>query len=228
MAAETVNALGHRLEGMRVELSSARAGTFIGDSYNDTPQSAQRASAIAIDLAEVGGRLAGARLQLASVEADLEEAHKQLQQRSKAVLALPHKGRVWEMMSKPGEFVSAGQDLMRVVDCNSTLVTASVSEATFQKLAVGQPATFALRDGGYIINGTVVALNGLASVQSSTAIPFSALQKEPYNVTLRFPGLAVNSNCSVGHSGLVTFDTSARATMGAPTQGTTTASVGAK
>jgi hypothetical protein len=91
------------------------------------------------------------------------------------------------------------------------MVTASVSETAYQKLRIGQSATFRPRDGGKALSGRIVGLNGLAAVSSNSAIQQSVLAREPYHVTLNFPGLAVGGDCQVGRSGLVEFNTSSLA-----------------
>jgi biotin carboxyl carrier protein len=108
---DAVNGLMERRQGMLVELEAARSGTFIGDSYNDTPQSAQRSLDIALELADVEARLAGARKQLANGDADFSEETKRHEELTKAALRSSVKGRIWEVMTSPGEHVIAGQEL---------------------------------------------------------------------------------------------------------------------
>jgi multidrug resistance efflux pump len=195
---------------MLVELSSAKAGTFIGDSYNDTPQSAQRKMEVELELADVRARLDGSNAELASIESDLADEEARQQKLSKAVVRSPVNGRIWELLTAPGEHVNAGQDLMKVLDCGSAIVTASVSETVFQRLSIGQRATFRRRDDGAELQGWVVGLNGLAAVTSNSAIQQGALTREPYHVTLKFPELARTADCQIGRTGLVQFDTAAR------------------
>ncbi len=200
-----------RRKGMLVELNAAKRGTFVGDSYNDTPQSAQRKMEISLELSDVQARLVGSRAELKSIETELAKEEERHDELSKADIRSTVNGRVWEMLTAPGEHVNAGQDLVKLLDCGSAIVTASVSETAYQRLAVGQTATFRPRDGGAELTGTVVSLNGLAAVASNSAIQQNALSREPYHVTLRFPDLAKNAECRVGRSGLVEFDTASTA-----------------
>lgn len=200
-----------RRKGMLVELNSAKKGTFVGDSYNDTPQSAQRKMEVSLELSDVQARLVGSRAELATVETELTKEEDRHNELSKADIRSTVNGRIWEMLTAPGEHVNAGQDLVKLLDCGSAIVTAGVSETAYQRLAVGQTATFRPRDGGPELAGTVVSLNGLAAVASNSAIQQNALSREPYHVTLRFPDLAKNSDCRIGRSGLVEFDTASAA-----------------
>ncbi len=207
VAEQAVRAQNERKKGMLVELNAAKKGMFIGDSYNDTPQSAQRKMEVSIELSDVDARLAGSRAQLASLDDAIAKEKTRQSEISRADIQSTVNGRVWEMLTAPGEHVNAGQDLMKVLDCGSAIVTASVSETAYERLAVGQSATFTPRDGGPELKGTVVGLNGLGAVESNTAIQQSALSREPYHVSVKFPELSKTFDCRVGRSGLVEFDT---------------------
>jgi len=207
VANDTIRGLTERRTGMLVELDAAKNGSFIGDSYNDTPQSAQRKMEIGLELADVRARLAGRKSELASLQSDIDSETRRSEELSAAVIRSTVDGRVWEMLTAPGEHVNVGQDLVRMLDCGSAIVTASVSESAYQRLSIGQAATFRPRDGGKVLQGHVVGLNGLAAVTSNSAIQQSQLSREPYHVTLKFPDLTKGNDCHVGRSGLVEFDT---------------------
>ena len=211
VAEQTVKGQVERRKGMLVELDAAKKGTYVGDSYNDTPQSAQRKMEVSLELSDVQARLVGTRAELESLDAELAKEQGRHDGLAKVEIRSTVNGRVWEMLTAPGEHVNAGQDLVKLLDCGSALVTASVSETAYQRLAVGQTATFKPRDGGEELTGTVVSLNGLAAVASNSAIQQNALTREPYHVTLRFPDLLKHADCRIGRSGLVQFDTASAA-----------------
>ena len=208
-ASQTISQLRARRKAAEIGLASARQGTFIMDGFNDTPQSAQRSLDVEVELADVQARLTGTTRELATVKQDLIKEQQRDRELSTAVIRANISGRVWEVMTAPGEHVNAGQVLMRLLDCSGTIVTASVSERTFQKLKIGQHATFRPSDGGQAVRGWVVGLSGLAAVMSNDAIQSKALTSEPYHVTLKFPELSLQKQCQVSRAGLVTFDTSA-------------------
>ncbi len=204
---QAIRAQTERKKGILVELTAAKKGTFVGDSYNDTPQSAQRKMQISLELSDVEARLAGNRAELAATEAALAKETVRQSQLARADIHSTVNGRIWEMLTAPGEHVNIGQDLVKMIDCGSAIVTASVSETAYERLSIGQAATFTPRDGGPELKGNIVSLNGLTAVNSNTAIQASALSREPYHVTLKFPDLSKEFDCRVGRSGLVKFDT---------------------
>ena len=113
------------------------------------------------------------------------------------------RGRIWEVLTANGEEVRVGQDLLRVLDCGGAVVTATVSEAVYNKLWIGQRAHFRLRGERTEYPGTVVGLTGLAAAGSNFAIEQTALTREPYHVTIAVPGLAERRECNVGRTGQV-------------------------
>lgn len=205
VAEQAIQAQIEHKKGILVELDAAKNGTYVGDSYNDTPQSAQRKMEVSLELSDVEARLAGTQDQLAAIDASITAEQSRQAELAKAEIHASVNGRVWEMLTAPGEHVNAGQDLMKLLDCGSAIVTASVSETAYERLSIGQQATFTPRDGGPVLHGIVVGLNGLAAVESNTAIQQSALSREPYHVSLKFPELSNNFDCRVGRSGLVKF-----------------------
>ena len=210
VASESINALLERRKATLIELSAAQKGTFISDGYNDTSESAQRGLDVELQLADVDARLKGAVDELATVRRDIVKETKRHEVLSAAAIRAKTSGRIWEVMTAPGEHVNAGQELLRLLDCSGVIVTASVSEAAYQKLKVGQRATFKPSDGSPEVKGWVTELTGLAAVASNDAIQPKSLSGAPYHVTLKFPELDRTDGCQISRSGLVTFDTSSQ------------------
>ena len=219
-ALQLIERVSRQKDGLGVELRAVRAGAFIGDSYNDIPQSAQRLQEDELALIGIDAHLHNARTDLADLERQVGAETQRHALLASATLRSAVSGRVWEVLVAPGELVSRGQDLARLLDCASSTVTAAVSETVYQYLAIGQRAQFRPRTGEPASDGWITGLSGLASVNSNSAIHQSALSKEPYKVTLRFPHLDRAAHCLVGRSGLVTFDTSSPADGGRPAPAT--------
>lgn len=91
-------------------------------------------------------------------------------------------------------------------------MSAAVSEAVYNSLKIGQPATFHLRGESEERQGRVAGLHGLAAAPANLAIQQTALAREPYHVSVEVPNLATGPDCHVGRTGKVTFNTSAGST----------------
>lgn len=206
VTAETYAAVEHRLAGLQVELQAAQTGTFIGDTYNDQPRSAQRLDEVGQRLTELTADLRDRDSRIFTLRKELAEERGRHAERSAVVLASPAASRVWEMLTAPGETVVLGQDLVRLLDCSGVVVTAAVSESVYNRLHIGQPASFVLRGEQAKRDGRVVSLTGVASAPANFAILPSALAKEPYRVTVKLADSAdPDQQCKVGRTGRVTF-----------------------
>lgn len=209
VAAEEEAAARQRLEEASVEIDAASHGYFLGDSYNDRPNSAQRAEEMRLRVGDIDAELQAHDARTLSLRADIAEEMERYKKRSDVEVALPASGRVWEVMTAPGEHVNRGQDLMRIVDCASAVVTANVSESVYNRLQIGSPVIFRPSAGGDDYAGTVVNLTGAAGAPGNFAILPTLLLKEGYHVTVAVPGIAENGECDVGRTGRVIFEKSA-------------------
>lgn len=215
IAVNTTEGVRQKLTGSKVELAAARSGLFVGDSYNDIPRTAQRLDEITQQVIDLDGQIDEKALRISQLHSELAQEEKHFALRSDTSLAAPVSGRIWEMLTSDGEQVTQGQSLLRVLDCGGVLVTAAVSEAVYNALRLGQPATFHLRGESVERNGRVVGLSGLAAVAANLAIEHNALAREPYHATVEIPDLANGPDCHVGRTGKVTFDTAAGASAAA-------------
>ncbi|MBR1144727.1 HlyD family secretion protein [Bradyrhizobium sp. AUGA SZCCT0431] len=207
VAQQTEIGARRRLDAAKVELTAAQKGTYLGDSYNDRPSSVQREE-------EMRQRANDLRADLAHADAEIEWlaseiASEQLQyiSRSEADIKAPVAGRIWEMMTSPGEDVRAGQPLMKLLDCSGAVVTANATESVYNRLQLGKQASFEPNDGSPAIKGVIVNLTGASGAPANLAINPDALSKEPYRVTVSLPSLeGTGKDCAVGRTGRVVFD----------------------
>ncbi len=194
---------------LRIELDALRNGIFIGDSYNDRPNSAQRLDVVATEVARLEGELTVNRARHPRLIAARQREQAFVDQKAHATVLAPVRGRVWEMLTSPGEHVVEGQELVRLMDCSLAIVTAVVSEAVYNRLVPGMSASFTFREGGEPLAGTVVQLTGVSAAPANYAILPSALRAEHFRVAVAVPGLGDGSaGCAVGRTGRVVFDTS--------------------
>ena len=192
------------LEETKVEHDAVADGVFIGDSYNDAPSSIQRETELKMKKGEFDAQLAGARTQIKHIKDQISEEEARVALRSEATVALPSKGRVWEMLVGPGEFVNKGQDLLRVLDCSNPIVSANVDERVYNRLEVGSPATFRPLEDGKTYHGIVINLTGAAGAPANFAIAPINLRKSPFYVTIAMDDMG-EAGCSIGRTGTVTF-----------------------
>ena len=194
-----------RLDAANVELTAAQNGSFLGDSYNDRPSSVQREEEMRQRAGDLEADLARTDTEIAWLANEIIVEEVRFSDLSEANITTPVAGRVWEMMTSPGEDVQAGQPLLKVLDCSGAVITANVTESVYNRLQLGDSATFEPNDDGAPISGTVVNLTGAAGAPANLAINPDALSKEPYRVTVA-PRDAASHACTVGRTGRVVFN----------------------
>ena len=206
---EAVTEARARREAMAVELAALKAGSFIGDSYNNLPWSAQRSTEIDLEIARL-------RIEMATrIEPD-QPLPTELTVDTIITASMPDTGRditlpddlsVWEVLVSRGEIVTTGQPLVRLIQCEQAVVTASVNEGVYTRLSIGDPAEFSMRGSDKTHLGRIIRLNGQADAPANLAISPVNMDQAPYRVTVEVPGLQDGGNCPIGKAGRVTFMT---------------------
>jgi multidrug resistance efflux pump len=213
IASQNQKSLSHRLFAVAVELEAARRGEYVGDSYNDRPSSLQHADDISIRIAETESELGAHDQRLAKLRSALDAEATRYSELSRAVLSSPADAMVWEVLVSPGEEVSKGQDLMRLLDCSGAVVSVTVRESVFNQLQIGDKAQF--RFSGQSkkrYDGTIVRMSGSAAPPDNLAIQTTGSTSGGYRVAVSVPELAA-ARCGVGRGGTVVFNPSASSGM---------------
>jgi multidrug resistance efflux pump len=205
IAGQLITAAQQRARTVEVELEAARAGTFVGDSYNDRPRSSQRADELQQQVTELAAELRQRDARAALLNTELVAEQKRFADLADVTISAPSSGTLWEVLTAAGEQVNRGQELVRMLDCSTAVVTATVSESVYNRLHVGAPARFRFRDGGAELEGHVVHLTGMAEAPANLAIAPSSLIRESYRVTVAIPELANSPICYLGRTGRVVF-----------------------
>jgi multidrug resistance efflux pump len=193
----------------QIVLESARQGIFLGDGYNDAPFSEQRLVDLRLRIEEARAALSAQDARVAALDARISSERLRVNRLSSSQLASNVRGTLWEALAGNGETVQRGQDLIRLVDCGSSIVTLSVTEGIYNRLRIGDSATFRLGTDGRTFEGTITRLagSGAATIYRNLAIAPSEQHLERFDVTLLSPALRDSDvGCAVGRTGRVFFD----------------------
>lgn len=207
---QDVEAARNRVRYLTIEHDAARRGVFLGDSYNDAPSSQQRMREIDLRIGELSAEVRERNRRIALLEAQLDEERVRLARFREARLLAPAPSILWEVMTGSGEYVRRAQDVLRLVDCTTTIVTASVRESVYNGLKVGDPARVRLLGSdGRVFEGTVARLagSGAETIYRHLAVGPSQEHLKRYDVAVTVPALAADPalNCAVGRTGRVVF-----------------------
>lgn len=198
-----------RINYLQIELEAAKAGTFLGDSYNDAPYSQQRIRELELRVGEINADLNERRRRIKVVQSQIAGERVRQGKLREARLTSPADSVLWEVMAGSGEYVRKGQDLLKLIDCSTLMVTASVGERVYNNLKVGDQARFRLLGDDKVYDGTIVRLAGPGAlgVYGSLAIGVSQEHLTRFDVSLLFPTLVTDPAiaCGVGRTGRVVF-----------------------
>jgi len=198
-----------RVATLEIELAAARDGVYLGDGYNDAPFSGQRLSDIDLRIREAEAELAEVIARRDDLDNRLGDEGLRLNRLARMTLRSQVNGSVWEHLAFDGEYVQRGQDVLRLIDCDSTMVTLSVTEPIFNALSKGDKATFRLSGTDIVLDGSVIRLAGAGAegIYTNLAVAPSEKHLERYDVTLLVPELRSDPDlrCKIGRTGRAFF-----------------------
>ena len=209
VGSQEVEAARNRIRYLTVETEAARRGVFLGDSTNDAPSSRQRVSEIEQRMGELAAEMRERQHRIELLDRQIDDERVRLGLFREGQLAAPAPGLLWEIMTGNGEYVRRAQDLVRLVDCTTTVVTASVRESVYNRLSVGDPVRFRLLGDGRVFEGAITRLagSGAETIYRSLAVGPSEEHLKRYDVTLALPALAADpqQGCAIGRTGRAIF-----------------------
>ena len=195
---------------LEIALSAARQGVFLGDGYNDAPNSEQRVTELDSEIATLTTGLAEAQARHAAVEERISRERIRVNSLTGGEIAATVNGSFWEILEADGVTVQRGDPLVRLVDCDSTLVTLSVTERVYNQLEIGQAAKFRLGGRSTVYDATISRLagSGAETIYRNLAVAPSQRHLERFDVALIVPDLQsdTNANCMIGRTGRAFFD----------------------
>lgn len=205
VAQSALQASSAELLSSKIELTALRGGQFIGDGYNDVPRTQQRVDEIDLNILTAKAEVSKLEQHIASTK-QLIEARKGVYRDNAVVdMKVPRDGQVWGVLATPGEAVTQGQELLRLLDCKALLVTATVDEITFNDLSYGEGVYFRPKSSRERYKGKIVQLSGRTPAQSNLALPPKAGdEKKDFFVTAALEPLQTEE-CLVAKTGRLIF-----------------------
>ena len=196
-----------RVDVLRIALRAAEENVFLRDG-NDAGQRLLEQNK---EIALLTSRLAEAQERSAAVRERADRERIRVNGLTGGDLQAPVEGLFWEVLEADGVTVQRGDPLLRVVDCQATMVTVSVTERVYNSLTVGQAATFRLGGTSEVHDATISRLagSGAAAIYRNLAVAPSQRHLERFDVALIVPALrqAGADGCMIGRTGRAFFDT---------------------
>ncbi|WP_426038361.1 HlyD family efflux transporter periplasmic adaptor subunit [Cypionkella sp. TWP1-2-1b2] len=206
-----LNYAAEKVAALEIAVRAARSGVYLGDGYNDSPNSEQRVVELQTTLDGLKSDVIAAAGRKLAIERRIKFEQLRSSRLQTVTLKATVNGILWDYLTSDAETVQRGQDVMRFVDCDSAVVTASVAENVYRRLSAGQSATFRMSGDSVILPATVTRLAGpgAQAIYGNLAVAPSKQHLERFDVTLLVPALRDKQDlrCAIGRTGRVFFDT---------------------
>ena len=205
------NAAEKQIATLQVELSAARDGTFLQDAYNDAAYSQQRADQLKLRVADLQAEAQQQNHLLKLLEGDVRQLNasgRDAASNFSVPILSPASGIVWSIINS-GQYVRAGDEVARVIDCSELSANATVSAREYVAIKDGDRAVFRQQDQEHPLKGTVVWAGVPASNESTASIPAAvapSLNNLQYSVIVALDDVSNATNCPAGKFGRVVFE----------------------
>lgn len=210
VAGIAVDLAQERVDELEIALTAATSGVFLGDGFNDAPYSEQYRTTLVTEQDRLTADMALAEARLAAIAARIGRERLRQNLLGAAAMESTVNGQLWDVQAADGEIVERGQDVLRLADCDRAIVTLSVSENIYNRLKIGDAATFRLSEGGRVLAGTITRMagSGAATVYQNLAVAPSQRHLERFDVALLVPDLrnVADLRCSIGQTGRAFFE----------------------
>jgi multidrug resistance efflux pump len=202
-----------QIETLQVQLSAARDGTFLQDAYNDAAYSQQRADQLRLRIADLEAESQQQSHLLSLLEDDAQQMQMNASDRNaaskqKVTILSPVSGIAWSVTNN-GQYVRAGDEIARIIDCSQLSVNATVSPLEYASIKDGDRASFRQTDQKQPWKGTVTWAGVPESNESATPIPATAAlgsNNAQYSVSVALDDVSNANNCPAGKFGRVVFE----------------------
>ena len=204
------NAAEKQIATLQVELSAARDGTFLQDAYNDAAYSQQRADQLKLRVADLQAEAQQQNHLLKLLEGDVRQLNASGRDAASdfsVPILSPASGIVWSV-NNGGQYVRAGDEIARVIDCSELSANATVSAREYAAIKDGDRAVFRQQDQKRPWKGTVAWAGVPASNGSAASIPATiapGLNNLQYSVIVSLDDVSNATNCPAGKFGRVVF-----------------------
>jgi Barrel-sandwich domain of CusB or HlyD membrane-fusion len=195
----------------QVELTAARDGTFLQDAYNDAAYSQQRADQLKLRVADLQAESQQQKHLLKQLEGDAQQINasdRSAASNLRIPILSPASGIVWSVTNS-GQYVRAGDEIARVVDCSQLSANATVSPREYAAVRDGDRASFRQEDQERPWKGTVAWAGVPESDGSTTSIPATFVpgpNNSQYRVIVALDDVSDATNCPAGKFGRVIFE----------------------
>ncbi|MDX1410132.1 MAG: HlyD family efflux transporter periplasmic adaptor subunit, partial [Saprospiraceae bacterium] len=152
------------LSRLKQELASAQQGIYLDQGRNDVHYSDQRIDEINISELDLNSQIAEAVARLESVEESYQQEIKRSVERGVATIHSPINGTVWRRLVTEQEPVNRGQELIKLLDCNTLVAEVAIPEGYADYVEIGSEVGVRLQGSVDRVSGILQDVRGPRTV----------------------------------------------------------------
>ena len=199
-----------RVDRLKDEQSSLKAGVYLRDAANDVPYSQQQRERLVLrrqELETEARRESARAAQLATV---IDDERRSVDNLGQYTLTLPQDYVVWSVPASPGSVVTQGQTVLDLANCDHRFVAVELPAREFEQIRPGNPASVRLIGSDEWLQGHVLQVRGSAARADdrllAAQVPIPTNGTITVEVSLAQDAPAANSNyCDIGRMAEVRF-----------------------
>jgi len=181
---------------------SVQDNTYVGIGRNDVPYTAQRLDELTILLADVAARISEYNFRADQIDRQIGVETKRLTNDRMFIATAPFKGVVWRKFVDKRSNVVIGENLVKIVNCETIFIEAIISNSRVNEVSLGEKVKIRMFGGDKIYPATVVRKYGSAMkiVDVNEAALLPDMKTDEFKLIMLFDGNKPTSNsyCNVG------------------------------
>ena len=196
------------------ELAGVADGVLPGLGTEDGSYARQRQDEVAIRLADLRGRKSRISAQRAGYIEEAGALRQEADRFDRFAPELPNGAVVWSATPARGAAITAGDEVLQLLDCSRRFVEVFVRESAFEAIRPGDTARVRLRGSAEVFRATVEAVRGAGSQPDTGLLAAKPEQVSEGSLSVRLrleavdvtrDGAATNF-CDVGRTAEVRFE----------------------
>lgn len=206
-----IQSLAAKLDYLHILRGQIEEGVFVASSRFGTPYYEQRGDELKIRLLDLQAQKIEAEARMKRISKQIEKEQARLDQEGEAIIKASFEGVVWEVNASSDREMLLGEELLSLLDCNSTFLDVLVPERRYEDIRIGDEIQYRLSGETEFRTAHVQGRRGaVATVRNKTlAAQVTSDSTDAFRIEADLGDLTLERRdfCNVGRRAEVRFNT---------------------
>ena len=205
-----LNAARKQLDAIDTNISAVQNRSFLDSGNNDLPYSQQRADEILLRILQQSAQITEDSSRIEKIRSQLLIEQNRLDRNISYPIVSPVNGFIWRSYVHDGAVVAIGNELLKILDCESTFLDVLVNERLFNNVSIGDTVRYRYRNEYVTRTGTITDVQGPAVIKDdrtlAASVPDQSNTRKNYTRVLIQPdhrSTDATTRCDVGRRVIV-------------------------